>query len=238
MNYYYITGTSSGIGKAIAEELLKQKSNFVIGISRKSSINAPNYQHLHLDLSNAIDIPRVKFEEHDDAKKIILLNNAATLGDVRHLGQLNEYEIEASFTVNVIAPAVLMNNFIKAYQEHSAHKMIINVTSGAAQSPYDGWSVYCASKAALDMLTRVAVKEQELKNEKRVRVMAIAPGVVNTNMQSQIRQTDKTGFSRKEKFIELYEENELYDPADVAKAFLKIMEHPDEVKEVIQRIEL
>lgn len=173
-----------------------------------------------------------------NSKKIILINNAATLGEVKHFGKLHNTEIDKAFTVNVIAAAILMNNFIRQYQNHRAEKIIINVTSGAAHSAYDGWGIYCASKAAINMLSQVAVKEQESKNGNKIKVFAVAPGVVNTKMQTEIRNTEVGDFSRKEKFIELYEENELYDPNEVAKQFIRIIEKPELVKEVVSRIEL
>lgn len=237
MNYYYITGTSKGIGKALAEELLKSQENIVVGIARTQSITAKNYRHVDLDLSSTDAVARFKFDEHKDAKEIVLINNAATLGEVKHLGDLDQHEIAKAFNVNIAAPAILMNGFISQYKKHTAKRLIINLTSGAATSPYDGWSLYCAGKASIDMLSRVAAAEQELEGT-GIKVLAIAPGVVDTGMQTAIRSTDQKGFSRKQKFIELHENRQLYDAHAVAKEFVSIMQHPEKVKDVVHRVVL
>ncbi len=238
MNYIYITGTSRGIGKAIAEALLADKNNLVFGISRDSSLQAENYFHEHLDLSQVSSVADFEFKKHKDAKKIVLINNAATLGEMKHIGALNNETIIHAFNVNIIAPALLMNQFIHRYQQETCDRLIINLTSGAAQSPYDGWSLYCSGKSAIDMLSKVGAVEQEMKGNHGIRLFAVAPGVVNTDMQTTIRNTDVIGFSRKQKFIELHTENQLYAPEAVAKAFVRIIQEPEKVKEVVSRISL
>ena len=238
MNYFYITGSSRGLGKAITEELLKDEKNTVFGIARTPFLKSKNYTHHSLDLSDIKKVSDFKFQDHDDAQKIVLINNAATLGEVKHLGYLQDSGIDETLNINISAPAILMNNFIKKYQDHPAQKIIVNITSGAAQSAYDGWSLYCASKAAIDMLSRVAAAEQEMKGASAIKILAIAPGVVDTEMQAEIRSADQQNFSRKQKFIALHEQNELYHAADVAKEFVKILNHPEKIHTVIHRIEL
>lgn len=239
MKYYYITGTSRGIGKALAVELLKDHQNVVHGISRTKSIEHKNYVHTVLDLSDADAVAGFRFKEHQDAEKVVLVNNAGTLGEIKHLGKISNKSIKDGFTVNVIAPAILMNNFIKAYKDISAEKIIINLTSGAAQNPYDGWAIYSPSKAAIDMLSRVGALEQELEgSDSPVKIKALAPGVVETQMQQIMRNLKDKDFSRKQKFVELHTNNELYPPEEVAKAFVRIMDDPDQIDGVIHRISL
>ena len=236
MNYFFITGTSRGIGKAIAE-LCLEKGHCVYGFARNKRIDHKEYYHLTMDLSKPEKVSEFKFPSQGDADKLVLINNAGTLGEVKHLGNLSNEDIIDSYSVNVIAPAILMNNFIKAYQDQPAEKLIINVTSGAAQNPYDGWGIYCSSKAAIDMLSRVGVSEQSIgSNNHPIKILALAPGVVQTRMQEQIRTVNTEDFSRKEKFINLYENEQLYDPKDVAKEFIKIINDPASVGDVIHRI--
>jgi len=238
MNYYYITGTSRGIGKAIAKSLLEDHTdNRVIGISRNSTIIHDNYRHINLDLSDLKAVSIFSFDNLPDAKKIVLINNAGTLGEVKHLGNLSNEIIIKGLSVNMIAPTLLVNNYLSAYQNKPVEKIIINVTSGAAQNPYDGWGIYSPGKAAIDMLSKVADIEQKTK-EYATTVLAIAPGVVATEMQTYMRELDEKDFNRKNKFIDLYEKNQLYNPKDVAKSFLKIINNPESVEGVINRISL
>lgn len=80
-NYYYITGTSRGIGSALADLLLQNNNNFVFGISRTCSINHSNYKHIFLDLSDIHSVNNFSFEEHDSASMIVLINNSGMIGE-------------------------------------------------------------------------------------------------------------------------------------------------------------
>ncbi|RZJ74455.1 MAG: SDR family NAD(P)-dependent oxidoreductase, partial [Flavobacterium sp.] len=109
--------------------------------------------------------------------------------------------------------------FVAATKDWKAKKSIINISSGAALKPYFGWSVYCSTKAALNMLTQtLAVEQAEEKNG--VKVLAIAPGVVDTDMQVEIRNSNKADFKDLDRFVALKEEDGLNDAATVgAKIF-------------------
>jgi benzil reductase ((S)-benzoin forming) len=111
--------------------------------------------------------------------------------------------------VNFTSAAILCNKFIKAFQNSPIQKLIFNISSGAATSPYESWSNYCSAKAALNMFTEVVHLEQATQKYP-IQVFAIAPGVVDTAMQTKIRSTDVSKFPHKEKFIQLKENGNLY----------------------------
>ena len=236
MNFIYITGTSRGIGKAIAEQLLEDDENVVYGFSRSEDpLEHPNYIHTKLDLSDPEDMQMLNFEEHKGANKIVLINNAGSLGDIKYVGDSTSDEIIDAYAVNLIAPAVLTNSFIDAYRQYDAKKLIINVTSGAGQRPIDGWSIYCSSKAAMDMYTRVVDLEQETKGRK-VKILGIAPGVVDTQMQSEIRQTEEANFSDVERFVQYKEEGVLNSPEEVAAEYVKFIHDPSLADDLIPSV--
>jgi benzil reductase ((S)-benzoin forming) len=87
------------------------------------------------------------------------------------------------------------------------------------------------------MITNVMNVEQKDK-EKPIHVFSIAPGVVDTQMQDQIRATDKTQFSNLEKFIELKEENKLYDVKDVAEKLAEFIKDKEDIPNTFTRIQL
>jgi len=228
MTYYFITGTSKGIGKAIAEEALQADNTIIYGISRSRSITHERYYHQPADLS---DITALRNNLHklfpvlEDPEKIVLINNAGVLGEVDYLGSQTTDNFEFVFDVNVIAPAMLMNTFISAYHEQTCPKTIINISSGAGQRPVDGWSAYCASKAALDMLSLTCQKEQDILKS-GIKVYSLSPGVVDTHMQAQIRQVSQEQFSELNKFLDLKKNSSLQTPAQVSQKILKLIANP------------
>jgi benzil reductase ((S)-benzoin forming) len=243
LNYYYITGTSRGIGKAFAEYLLEDPSNHVIGISRQKTIEHPNYRHFFLDLTDINAVADFKFELHSNPQKIYLINNAGALGFIKPIGKLTAASIIASYTLNLIAPSVLTNAFIACYNTTDAEKVILTISSGAGKNPIDGWSVYCASKAGIDMFTRVVDVEQKLREKhpqesihNGFRIFSISPGVVNTQMQTEIRSASKEDFSRVEDFKAYKETDQLADPKNVSKKYFEILADITSIKDVLSAV--
>lgn len=218
MNILIITGGSKGIGKAIAQKYLKNNYS-VFSISR-SKANAVNYHQVKANLSNSIEaIKAIKaiFSKFDftTITSITLMNNAGSLGEINSLGNLESEKIEQTIQLNTVTPLVLSNEFIKLTNRLKCKKQIITISSGAAINPYQGWSVYCSSKAAIEMMTKTIAQEQnELANS--VKAVAIKPGVVDTNMQTQIRNTSEKAFKNLQRFKDLKDNNELYTPEFVA----------------------
>ena len=240
MQYYFITGTSRGIGQALAKQALLEESAKVIGFSRKQSIEHQRYTHHFVDLSDVSTIGKVidkTLVDLPDAERIVLINNAGTLGDVKYFGSIADASIDQIFTLNVTAPAILMNHFIRAYRSSSAERIIINVSSGVSEYPVDGWSGYCASKAALNMLSEVAALELEKQNMANFRVYAVAPGIVDTEMQTSIREkTREQDFSRLQKFKDYKESGALENPAQTAEKYFYLINHPEQFTDVRQDV--
>jgi benzil reductase ((S)-benzoin forming) len=231
MNYYYITGTASGIGQELALQLLQNPSNKVTGISRNNNISHSNFTFYQLDLSDINAVCNFKFQAHSDADKICLVNNAGTLGEVKHIGKLNAKAIAENYQVNLVAPSILINVFISFYNSSSAEKVILNVSSGAGKSPIDGWAAYCASKAAIDMYSCVAAEEQKMDvsdKKQAVKIFSVAPGKVDTAMQAAIRVADKNDFSKVQDFVRFKKDNQLLSPQVVAEKYIKLLENADE----------
>lgn len=236
MKQYIITGTSKGLGNAIANQLLERGDCKVTGISRTNTIEHPNYRHINLDLSDIdllIENLDSIFPSLPEASKIVLINNAGILGQVGHVGTLSNEKIRQVFNVNTIAPTILMNEFIRRYLTCSTcQKIIINVSSGAGKKPVDGWSGYCSSKAALDMFSGVIGVEKRM-DKNNIRIFSVSPGIVDTAMQDEIRKVNKEDFSRLPEFIEYKKEGMLVSPQKVAKKYIHLIENEEKFEDVV-----
>ena len=240
MHYYIITGASRGLGKALAETIMQQPENQVIGVSRHATIEHARYRHQPLDLSDMLAVQNnlhKVFPPLPDAASITLINNAGVLGDIGYIGELPNEHFEFVFDVNLIAPAMLMNTFLSTYVSLTVPRTILNISSGAAQRAVDGWAAYSASKAALDALSRTAQKEQDLRGT-GVRIRSLSPGVLDTAMQEHIRNAAERDFSEASTFDALYTGGKLTNADNVAKRIADwLRANPVDDEEVVTRID-
>lgn len=226
MNKYFVTGSSKGIGRGLVENLLKDINNSVTGISRTNAIEHERFTHIEMDLGDieSLVIRVDDFYKLDNSyEKIILINNAGYLGEIKYIGDIPDKDFYHAYNINITAPAILMNAFIRNFRDNEAEKKIINISSGAAKVPYDGWSEYCSSKAAIDMLSRVANVERD-KRGYDFTIVSLAPGVIETDMQEQIRGTSKKDFSNVDRFHTLKKNNELQSPDEAARKIIRFIE--------------
>lgn len=233
MNYYFITGTSRGIGKAIAEKLLTDQNARVIGLSRTNSIKHERYKHIAIDLRDLEQVRNFVFDQIDDAHKIVLINNSGVLGHVNYVGQLSPEKIIEAYQVNLIAPVLLINAFLKKIKTTDASKIIINISSGAARHVINSWSTYCSTKAGLEMFARVVESELTELDNRSIKIFSIAPGVVDTQMQTEIRALPDANFSGKSRFVSLKENNELFNVELVAAKLYEVIHNPENFPDLL-----
>jgi benzil reductase ((S)-benzoin forming) len=226
----YITGSSSGLGKALAE-LLLDHDYFVIGISRTASIEHVNYQHVFLDLANINQV--VDFQFQVDGKEVLLINNAGIIGDILPIGQTTSTSLQEVSNVNILAPQILINTFLATFLTKSTKGHIVNISSGAGKNPIDSWAAYCASKAALDLFSQTVALEFQLNGNHKWHIHSIAPGVVDTPMQAHIRNTSPEKFKSLNRFIELKQNGDLVSPEITAQKIFALINHPEKFKNTV-----
>jgi NAD(P)-dependent dehydrogenase (short-subunit alcohol dehydrogenase family) len=165
-----VTGTSSGIGAAIADSLLEHKWG-VIGISRRHvDIENAAYQHLQLDLADLESLTEIANEQLEPILKeprwqrVGLVNNAATIGALRPIEEIDPSHFARVFRVNAIAPIYLMG-FVTRGIPNETWLRIVNISTGAAVQGVPGLGDYGSSKAALRMAGMVLAAE--LHSEER-----------------------------------------------------------------------
>ncbi len=237
MNYFIITGTSRGIGEALAKTIIVP-GNTLFAVSRTmnedlveyaSSLNVPIFYH-EADLSERdqaeLFINSVFGKIHlTDNDKIVLINNAGMLEPVAPVKSIDFEMAEKHLNLNLLAPFILSSVFLAKTEALPIPKVILNISSGASSHPFKGWSVYCSSKGGLDMLTKTAGLEQSTEKNPAT-IFALAPGIIDTNMQQLIRNTDENLFPDRNIFIQLHEEGQLSKVDDVARIILDVIFSP------------
>jgi benzil reductase ((S)-benzoin forming) len=227
MDYYIVTGSSRGIGEALTRKLIAS-GNTIFAVSRTlnedlvelaSSLNVPLFYH-EADLSLPEIAESFILDVFDRIKpgpfdRIALINNAGMLEPVSPVKSIDFALAQKHLNLNLLTPMILSSVFLDKTDGLDIQKVILNISSGASFIAYSGWSVYCSSKAGLDMLTQVAGLEQTaVLNPSKI--FALSPGIIETAMQELIRTTDETLFPERDKFIRLHEEGKLSNPEDIA----------------------
>jgi benzil reductase ((S)-benzoin forming) len=213
----FITGASSGIGLAMARSVPYPGAR-VIDISRRG---APGLEHFPADLSDPSTWPRVaelfaaELAEFE-GERALLVHSAGTLEPIGFAGEVDSASYARQVLLNSAAPQVLGGAFLGAASRCEAACTLLFIGSGAAHSVYEGWSAYGAGKAAVDQWVRTAGAEQKRRGG-RCRVLSVAPGVIETAMQEQIRGMTEQAFPSVERFRELHRAGALRDPSDAAR---------------------
>ncbi len=226
MDLYIVTGTSQGLGAALAERIALDPANELIALSRAPDAPIPGGARLQVDLADLRALEEVsgRIAQRIHAKrygKAVLINNAGVIGPIGTLDAVDGVALERNIAVNLVAPMVLMGRFLRLSAEHARVRRIINISSGAARRPIHGWSVYCAAKAALDMASRVAALEAQASGG-AVEVASLAPGVIDTGMQGTVRGATAEQFADVERFRAMKAQGVLRPAADVAADILRL----------------
>ena len=211
----WISGASSGIGKALVDNVPFDDAR-VIDISRRGG---PDAEHLEADLSDPASWPTVAESFRKElggfsGERVVFWHAAGSVQPVGFAGEVDTEAYTRNVLLNSAAGQVLGHSFLAAARDVDAERYLVMVSSGAASLVGAGWSSYGAGKAALDQWVRDVGSEQDMRGG--VQVVAVAPGVVETGMQEQIRETSEEDFPKRQKFVELHQSGELSDPDEVA----------------------
>lgn len=209
-----ITGASRGLGRALARAVPFEAR--VVDVSRSGAGDLP---HLAADLSTeagwaAFEDGLGRELDRFDGDRVVLIHNAGTLDPTGFAGEVDGAAYRRNVLLNSAAAQVIGHLYLAAVRQLRVRRELVMLSSGAASSVYPGWSAYGAGKAALDHWVRTVGAEQRLRGG--VRVLAVAPGVVATDMQERIRAQDAEDFPSVERFRRLHDEGALRDAADVA----------------------
>lgn len=231
MHLYIVTGSSRGLGAALVQQLT-QADHTVIGIARK--INpALQAEQWTLDLAEprvAADRLQTWLRAHTGWQSATLINNAALLSEPGSLAATDLSELSAALRVGLEAPT-LLNRVFLAETAGLPQRRILNISSGLGRRAMAGSAAYCAIKAGLDHLSRALALE-----EPDVGVVSLAPGVIDTDMQVQLRGADPGRFPEQTRFQGLKDDGQLQTATATAEAIVRFLMRPDFGKTVVSDI--
>lgn len=222
MREIILTGATGGLGRCLAEEIVKLEIGNLICIYRNQSkfdeiFGQNNHKIKKYLVSNHDDFSNmVKMLNDSSDENITLILNAFSILPIKRIGSFSLSEIEQAIDSNIVQNFVLLNAVIDFCQTNSKDLRVINIDSGAADFPLTGWGNYCASKAFINSLLSVVALEN-----RNYQVVSFDPGVMDTDMQETIRATDVKIFDQVETFVKYKAEGTLNDPSDVAKQITK-----------------
>ncbi len=191
-----VTGGGRGIGAASARLLAAAGASLVITARSEDEIEAVAAE-IRRNGGKAIAVP-ADVSDMDQIEEVvetaltqydrvdILVNNAGIIWPIEEAAHADPDEWAYNIHVNLIGSYSMARNVLPIMLEQN-YGRILNITSGAAERPIPGWSAYCVAKAGINMLTQALAAELTAS---AVRVNALSPGMVDTEMQADIRSVD------------------------------------------------
>ena len=229
-----VTGASRGLGLALVEQLLAQ-GHRVLAMARKPTLAAvPDGAELvswAVDLAASAPVAErlaqwLASQPLAAIASVTLINNAGVVSDPAPLSASQPAELANALRVGLEAPMLLTAAFLRATADWGVPRKVLMVSSGLGRYAIAGSASYCAAKAGMDNLCRaVALEEAQAPNG--ARVVSLAPGVIDTDMQVQLRSASAERFPERERFVAMQASGALMSPAVAAAKVLKVLARAD-----------
>ena len=239
-----LTGASRGLGHGVAQAYLAAGAS-LLGLSRQRSpaleaaaaaTAGARVEQWAADLSEPLPVADrlaswlAALEQAVDGQppaQVRLIHNAALLSEPGNVAEADVAEMARSLRVGLEAPAALTAAFLRATAGWiSSDRRVLFVSSGLGRRPLAGGAAYCAQKAGLDHFAR-ALALEEAGRTNGARVASVAPGIIDTDMQRQLRSADPARFPESKTFDEWHRSSALTSPAQAAQRLIAILERSD-----------
>lgn len=215
-----ITGASRGLGVGLAEHFLQQGLSVAACARNRPSLPNDNCLAQATDVTDAqavaafCDAAVARFGRID-----LWINNAGVLEPIGPLRENDPADFARHIEINVVGVFNGSRAFIQHLHRRGGSGALLNISSGAARNAYAGWSAYCAAKAAVDRMSEAIALEESAQG---LRVHAVAPGIIDTDMQALIRACTPEQFPRVQKFLDLKAQDGFSTPAYIGERLLEL----------------
>lgn len=241
---YILTGASRGLGRALAHALLTPGCELLcLSRGRDESLEAAATRtgafvnQWQVDLARPAAVAeRLQAwlaERGPQALELVaLVNNAALLEAPGPLESQPTEAVEAGLAVGVLAPMLLARALLLGSAGWALERRLLNISSGLGRRPLAGVATYCAAKAGLDHFTRTLAEEQQ-GQPWPLKAVSLAPGIIDTGMQVQLRGSDAARFAAKPVFEDFHRSGALDTPEAAAAKIANWLHRPDFGNEVV-----
>jgi benzil reductase ((S)-benzoin forming) len=239
LKLFVVTGASRGMGAAIAGQLLGDASHTVLCISRHENASlaalakqsGATCEQWTADLAEPIAVAarlREWLGSRDATAfaQASLINNAGVLTTIGALEGCSDEELSKALRVGLEAPLLLTAAFLRATAAWPGERRVLNISSGLGRRAMAGQATYCAAKAGMDHLSRAVALDQALLAN-GAKIVSLAPGVIDTDMQVQLRSAEGAGFPEQAAFVRLKEAGQLTSSHDAAARVVAWLERAD-----------
>ncbi len=247
LSLFIVTGSSRGLGAALVARLL-QPGHQVLGIARRhnpglqasaDAAGVPLAQWT-ADLANTQPVAErlaAWLAGFDGAAvaSATLVNNAGVVGLPATLGAVPLATLTLAMRAGLEAPLLLTGAFLAATSGWAGPRRVLNISSGLGRRAMAGSAAYCAAKAGMDHFSR-AVALEEAARPNGARIVSMAPGVIDTDMQAELRGADAAAFPEQARFAALKTQGQLSSADDCARALLARLARADFGQEVVADI--
>ena len=232
-----LTGGSRGMGLAMGQQLLRE-GHSLVSIARKqnealteAATDGQHLQQWEQDLADSTGAAKrlttlLNSLQSDDWASITLINNAGVIPRIAPVSQIAAEDLVNSLRVGLEAPMALTSAFLAGTEGWSIPRKVLNISSGLGRKALASQAAYCAAKAGMDNFTRSVALEEALKTN-GAKLCALAPGVIDTDMQVQMRGVSSAEFPDVGNFAALKETGKLTSPADAAARVLAYLQRAD-----------
>jgi len=227
MKLAILTGHSRGLGHALARQLHAEGWQ-VLGLARRRATDLPPaIEQWEADLADPVPVAgRLQaWLAPQRPEQALLINNAALITEPGPVDRVPLAALSSSVRVGLEAVLLLSAASLAALRD-VPDKRIVNVSSGLGRRAMAATAPYCAVKAGMDHLSR-AMALDEARRPHPARIVSLAPGIIDTDMQGQLRAADPGQFPDREVFAQFKATGALDSPEAVAAKVLAFAARPD-----------